>query len=125
MSNPSKRKGTDFEVSIRDYFVTELGDRRIKRVAQAGSKDEGDIANFRIADMDIAVECKATDEYRSNLAGWVKEAQREAQNLGALSSIVVHKRKGVRAAQEQYVTCTLGDFFRMLHLSQGEGSVPT
>ena len=123
MSNPSKRKGTSFEVLIRDYFIDQTGDDRIVRLALAGVKDCGDIANFRIGDSKIAVECKATDEYRSSLAGWVKEAEREAENLGALASIVVHKRKGKGAAQDQYVTLTVGDFFRVLRASGGGGSV--
>jgi hypothetical protein len=122
VSNPSKRKGTSFEVLIRDYFIAEWDDR-IVRLALSGSKDQGDLANFRIAGEKIAVECKATDEYKSQLAGWITEAQREAKNLGALASFVVHKRKGKGAAQDQYVTLTLGDLFRMLRVSQGGGSV--
>lgn len=121
MSNPSKRKGTSFEVLVRDFFVDEWDDR-IVRLALAGSKDCGDLANFRIGDHKIAVECK--DHRSMELASWVAEAQREAENLGALASIVVHKRRGKGAAQEQYVTCTLGDFFKMLRASQARGSVP-
>jgi hypothetical protein len=123
MSNPSKAKGTHFEVLVRDYFVQVWGDRRIKRVAQAGIHDEGDIANFRVADQDIAIECKATDEYRSNLAGWIREAEVERQNLGAIATCVVHKRKGKGAAQDQYVTLTLKDFLTICALSDGRGSV--
>lgn len=124
MSNPSKRKGTNFEVLIRDYFIDQTGDDRIVRLALAGVKDQGDIANFRIGPHKIAVECKATDEYRAQLAGWIAEAEQERKNLGALASIVVHKRKGKGAAQDQYVTLTLADLFRMLAASQGRGSVP-
>lgn len=125
MSNPSKRKGTDFEVKIRDYFIEQTGDDRIVRLALAGVNDQGDIANFRIEGGKIAVECKATDEYRANLAGWIREAEQERKNLGALASVVVHKRKGKGAGQDQYLTCTLKDFFTILALSKGGGSVPT
>lgn len=122
MSNPSKRKGTSFEVLTRDYFIAEWDDR-INRLALAGTKDMGDLANFRIGPHKIAVECKASDEYKAQLAGWIREAEVERKNLGALASIVVHKRKGKGAAQDQYVTCTLGDFFLMLKASAQGGSV--
>lgn len=124
MSNPSKRKGTSFEVLVRDYFIAEWDDR-IVRVAQAGANDLGDLANFRVGvgDAKVAVECKNIVEYKSNLSGWITEATREAQNINAVAGIVVHKRAGKGRAEDQYVTLTLADFFRVLRASQGRGSV--
>ena len=121
MTNRSKAKGTHFEVLIRDYFI-ENWDDLINRLALAGTKDCGDLANFRIAGEKIAVECK--DHRQMELAAWVAEAQKEAENLGALASVVVHKRRGKGAAQDQYVTTTLGDFMKIIALSEGRGSVP-
>lgn len=124
MSNPSKRKGTDFEVKTRDYFQ-QWWDYRIVRVAQGGVNDLGDLANFEVGGHKVAVECKNSVEYKSNLSGWITEAKREAQNINAVASIVVHKRAGKGRAEDQYVTTTLRDLFTILRLSEGRGSVPT
>lgn len=122
MSNPSKRKGTSFEVLVRDEFI-EQWDDRIVRVAQAGNKDLGDLANFRVGDAKVAVECKNIVEYKSNLSGWITEAHREAQNINAVAGIVIHKRAGKGRAEDQYVTMTLGSLFAILKASGGGGSV--
>ena len=123
MSNPSKRKGTSFEVLIRD-FLNAWWDYRIVRVAQAGKNDLGDLANFEVSGSRVAIECKGITEYKSNLSGWIQEAKREAQNINAVAGIVIHKRAGKGQAVDQYVTMTLGDLVRILLLSEGRGSVP-
>lgn len=107
MTNPSKRKGTSFEVLIRDFLAANWDDR-IVRVAQAGSKDLGDLANFRIGKHKIAIECK--NVAKMNLSGWVREAQDEAQNIGGMAGVVIHKRPRHGLPADQYVTMTLADF---------------
>ena len=44
MSNPSKRKGTEWEVALKDFLNGVLGHRtKVYRPAQSGFKDEGDL----------------------------------------------------------------------------------
>lgn len=114
MTNRSKAKGTDFESLIRDYLKVEWSDI-IERMPLAGNDDRGDISNFRIGGSQhkVAIECKNVRS--TSLAEWVKEAQEEAENYGAVAGIVCHKRKGKGQAGDQYVTLTLSDLLTILH----------
>lgn len=115
MTNRSKQKGTDFESLIRDYLKVEWSDI-IERMTLSGSDDRGDISNFRVGGSSqhkIAIECKNVGSL--SLAGWVKEAQEEAENYGAVAGVVCHKRKGKGQGGDQYVTMTLSDFLTILH----------
>jgi hypothetical protein len=100
MANPNGRKGASFERLTADYWrdvYSEFIDRRVK----TGAKDKGDLANVRVGEHRLVVECK--NERAVNLAGWVAEAQLEACNDGALCGIVVAKRKGRGQPEDQYV----------------------
>lgn len=117
MSNPSKQKGTTFERSIADYLKDNWSPF-IDRRPLTGGSDKGDIANFYIGPHALAVECKNERQY--NLAGWVKEAQREGVNSGSLAGIVVAKRKGKANPAEQYCILTLEEFLRCLRAVRTE-----
>ena len=108
----AKAAGARFERVVADYLAEELDDDRIDRAPKAGAKDKGDIANVRMCDHKIVIECK--DVTRMNLPTWVREAQVEAKNAGALTGIVVHKRHGVADPAQQWVTMTLGGLARLL-----------
>lgn len=116
MTNRSKQKGTDFESLIRDYLKVEWSDI-VERMTLSGNDDKGDISNFRVGSGQhkIAIECKNVRSL--SLAGWVKEAQDEAEHYGAVAGIVVHKRERKGQAADQYVTLTLSDFLTILHAS--------
>ena len=111
MANPNGRKGTAFERQTADFWRDHWDDRIDRRV-KTGAKDKGDVANLRLGPHRIAVECK--NERRTDLAGWVKEAQEEAENDGALLGVVVAKRKGHGQPQDQYVIMTQGDLLKLL-----------
>lgn len=112
MANPSKQKGTAFESSITNHLI-ENWDDRIIRHPLSGGKDKGDIANFRITGPHkLAIECKNVKAM--NLQGWVREAQEEARNMGAVAGVVVHKRRGVTAPGQQFVTLTLDDLLSII-----------
>lgn len=115
MSNPSKQKGTSFERLIANYLM-KFWDDRIDRRVLGGATDKGDIANWRIGKHRLVAECKNVKV--TNLTGWVKEAQQEAVNDGALAGVVIHKRRGTAEAAEQFVTMTLDDFITILHASR-------
>lgn len=115
MANPNGRKGSTFERLIADYFKSqwsEFIDRRVK----TGAKDKGDLANVRIGPHKLVVEIK--NVIRTNLAGWITEAEQEARNDEALAGIVVHKRKLKGQPGDQYVTMTLDTFFLLLHAAR-------
>lgn len=114
MANPSKRKGTSFEVLIRDYLIEEMDDDRIMRLAQAGAKDGGDIANLRVCGEKIAVECK--DVKILSLPGGVDEAIKEAGNIGATIGVLIHKRRGKGQAKDQIVSMSAEHFIRLLKI---------
>jgi len=108
----AKAAGARFERLVADYLAEELDDDRIDRAPKAGAKDKGDIANVRMGDHKIVIECK--DVARTDLPKWIREAQVEAENAGALLGIVVHKRRGVASPAQQWATMTLGDLAALL-----------
>lgn len=69
MSNPSKQKGTSWEVAVRDY-LKERGFSGAERVAQAGANDLGDI----IGVPGFAIECKSRKDFSTSVAASVDEA---------------------------------------------------
>lgn len=108
----AKAAGTRFERVVADYLAEELDDDRIDRAPKAGAKDKGDIANVRMGDHKIVIECK--DVVRTDLPKWTREAQVEAENASALLGVVVHKRRGVADPAQQWATMTLGALARLL-----------
>lgn len=119
MANPNGKKGSSFERLIADYFkevwpdaASEFIDRQIK----VGSRDVGDLSNVRLGRHKIAVEAKSVKSM--NLAGWVSEAQEEAENLGALAGIVVHKRIKHGKPGNQYLTMTVDDLVNIIHAAK-------
>lgn len=111
--NSAKQAGARFERSVADWLrdnVSEWIDRKVK----TGAIDRGDIANVRTHNNErVVVEAK---DYGGRLeAGtWVKEAETERVNDGAIAGIVVAKRKGTTDPGDQYVISTLRDFSAIL-----------
>lgn len=106
MTNPSKRKGTAFEVSVRDYLY-EHGIRAY-RPAPAGIRDEGDI---HVPDWDAILECKATKGL--DLAGATLEAQIEASHAKARYGIAIFKRRQANVSKS-YVVLELDQFVDLM-----------
>lgn len=111
--NSAKQAGARFERSVADWLrdnVSEWIDRKVK----TGAIDRGDVANVRTRHNEkVVVEAK---DYGGRLeAGtWVKEAETERVNDGAIAGIVVAKRKGTTDPGDQYVISTLRDFSAIL-----------
>jgi hypothetical protein len=111
MSNPNGKKGAAFERIIANALAEHVDDRIDRRV-KTGSKDRGDIGGLRLAGHRIVVECKNVS--RTDLGGWVQEAEIERGNDDALAGLVVHKRRKFVDPLDQYVTCTVRDLVALL-----------
>lgn len=106
-SNRSAREaGTRFERSIADCLAEHVDDH-IDRRPKTGNKDKGDVGGLRHMGGRIVVECK--DVSRTDLGGWVREADVERGNDDAIAGLVVHKRRGHADPLDQYVTATVRD----------------
>jgi hypothetical protein len=103
----SKQKGTAFEsLVVPPIAETYPGTERRQL---AGALDKGDLL---VPCAPFATECK--NVAKMSLATWRAESEVEAVNAGLPYSIVVHKRKGKGAPEEQWVTTTLGDFLGII-----------
>lgn len=82
MSHPSKRKGTGWEVTLRDYFL----DRSVpvRRNPTNGQFDIGDLA-VEIDSVHYVIEAKATKAI--DLPGFLAEAETEAGNYADLNRL--------------------------------------
>ena len=76
----AKAAGARFERLVADYLAAELADDRIDRAPKAGAKDKGDIANVRMGEHKIVIECK--DVARTDRPKWAREPQSEPGNAG-------------------------------------------
>lgn len=114
MTNRSKAKGTNFETLVCTYLHEQWSDN-IERLPLSGSSDKGDIANFRVGAGRHLVALELKCRTQVSLSQWVKEAQEEAINYGAVAGVVIHKRKGKGAAEDQFVTMTVRGFLDILH----------
>jgi hypothetical protein len=108
----AKKAGSSFERLVADFLADVLDDRIDRRV-KTGSLDKGDIAGIRFHGHRLVNETK---DYAGQIkAGeWIKEAQTEAVNDGALMGFVTAKRKGTAKPEEQWVIMTLGDLVLLL-----------
>lgn len=106
MANPSKRKGTSFEVAVVAY-LKENGFPYAERRAQRGINDAGDVSGVVGWVLEVK-NCRAMD-----LGPWVSEAASEASNDGVCRFAVIHKRKQ-RSTGEAFVTMPLRLFAELL-----------
>ena len=105
----AKTAGAWFEGLIANYLAARMNDDRIERRRLNGVHDRGDIASFRVHGKRVVVECK---EYggRYEIGPWLREAETERVNDGALAALVVAKRKATRDPGDQVVIMTMRDF---------------
>lgn len=109
----AKAAGARFERMVADGLAQALEDTRIDRKVKTGSKDKGDIANVRISDQKVVIECKDRGG-QFFAAEWVTEAEIERINDEALAGIVIAKRKGVTDPMQQYVVCTVSELVALI-----------
>ncbi|MET9148346.1 hypothetical protein [Streptomyces sp. NPDC004042] len=100
MANPNKAKGTAWESAVRDYlngflglvdeygkFLDPMNGANVRRAAQEGSKDVGDIhaAPFVLEAKNTATPAVPT---------WIRQAEVEAVHAGFPFGVVVRKVRG-------------------------------
>lgn len=108
----ARAAGTRHETAIANYLAEALDDDRIERRAHSGARDRGDIGGIRHRGRRVVIEAKNTT--RTNLAGWIGEAHREAGNDDAAIGVVVAKRHGNADPGSQWVHMTLADLAWLL-----------
>lgn len=110
----AKAAGAKFERLIADGLAVALGDTRIDRRVKTGSKDKGDIANVRLGEHKIVIECKDRGG-QFYAAEWVAEAEAERINDDhALAGVVIAKRRGTTDPLEQWCVMTVSELVALL-----------
>ena len=115
----AKKAGSSFERSIADSLAEHVDDRIDRRVRN-GNKDRGDIAGVRLHGQRITIECKNTS--KTNLAGWMTEAEIERGNDDALAGLVISKRHGKGDPLDQWVHMTVRELVAILNAARIEES---
>lgn len=110
MANPSRAKGTAFEVSLLPTVRLWYPDA--DRNPLHGTKDVGD---FNLGpERRFTLEAKCRE--RMDLPAWLKQAGVSARNLHPDAvGVVVSKRKGVTDPSLQYTHLLFGDFLRLVN----------
>lgn len=108
----AKAAGTRMETLVATYLRDRLNNDAIDRQTKTGAKDLGDIRGVKLGPHKVAVEVK--DVTKQALPQWLREAEVERQNLGALIGVVVSKRHGTTNPGSQYVHMTLETFATIL-----------
>lgn len=118
MSNPNKRKGSAWEIQLRDR-LNELG-LRAHRMATSGSNDLGDLAfTSKYTDDVYVIEAKATKSI--DLPGFLAEATVEAANYAAAQHIpfaevhpVVIVKRRMAPTDKAYVVMELAEWLKVI-----------
>jgi hypothetical protein len=108
----AKAAGAKAERDVADYLARVLDDDRIDRRVKTGAKDRGDIGGLRCHGQRLVVEVKNCA--RTDLAGWIAEAEVEQGNDDALSGLVISKRKGTTDVGRWYVHMTVDQLVALI-----------
>ena len=103
----AKQAGTRWESAIVDYLASR-GWRHAERRAKAGALDKGDITGVP------GVVIEAKDVAKITLAEFLREAQVEAENAGALVGAAWIKRRGKASPADAYVVMDGETFTHLL-----------
>ena len=106
MANPSRAKGTAYEVLVRDYFQ-DHGWSDCHRLATRAAHDLGDLTGIPR----FAIECR--DRQKQSLALNVDDAEERARNKRVDFGCAVMKRPR-RPVGDSYVLMSLDTFARIL-----------
>jgi hypothetical protein len=107
----AKAAGARFEREIADWLAVHVDDRIDRRV-KTGARDCGDLAGIRAHGQKVIAELKNTAAW--NPGTWLREAEKERANDGALAGVVIAKRHGIAAPAQQVVLMTVADFAALL-----------
>ena len=109
----AKAAGTRHETLLVNYLSAVLDDDRIERRAKNGALDRGDIASVRAHGQRLVIEAK---DYggRYDVGTWLREAETERVNDGALAGVVIAKRRGTTDPGDQVVIMTTRDLVALI-----------
>ena len=114
----AKAAGARFEREIADWLAQVLDDRIDRRV-KTGAADKGDLAGIRVHGQRVVAELKNRRDWRPG--EWLREAEKERANDGALAGFVVAKRHGIADPTQQVVLMTLGDLVALITGTRPQG----
>lgn len=106
----SKTKGTSWESAVVAHLRA-LGVQAAERRALGGNQDRGDIAGLP----GVVIECKA--EKSLHPAEWLREAEAERLNDGAVVGVVWAKRVGKTSPADGYVIMAPATLTALLRMS--------
>ena len=106
MSNPAKRKGSEYERLIVNYLRAQ--GYEVDRTRAGWSDDRGDIHGIQ----GVVLECK--NHKTIKLSAWMEELAVEMANAGCDMGAVVHKKRGSQEGGEQYATLPFALFIKLL-----------
>jgi hypothetical protein len=107
----AKAAGARFEREIADWLAANLDDRIDRRV-KTGAKDCGDLGGIRVHGKRVVAELKNRRDWRPG--EWLREAEKERANDGALAGFVVAKRHGTADPGQQIVLMTVDDLVAII-----------
>jgi len=111
MTNPRKKKGSEYERTIVNY-LRDCG-FTVDRTRAGWADDRGDIHGItNDAGKPFTFECK--NHRRDNLPGWIMELEREVVNAKGSIGVVVHKKHGTTNAAEQFASLPLSMLVQLL-----------
>ena len=98
MTNPSKKKGTDYEMDVIMWLREECFLDAYRRTP-TGAKDEGDIGFH--SHPDITIEAK--NHKAMQLSAWMDQLEAEKVNAHATIAVLAVKRRGKTAAGSYFI----------------------
>lgn len=124
----AKAAGSTLERVVADALAN-LWQTHIDRKVKTGSKDQGDIGGMTVGGNPVVIECKNVRTL--NLTGWWGEALAEKVNVATaliakgrapeyVHAIVVFKRHGKAAGEEQWALMPVGELVRLLEAAGGQ-----
>lgn len=105
MSNPSARKGSDWELKLEPP-LREHGFPYATRLGKQGVNDKGDFTHI----LPFCIEAK--NQGKLNFSGWLAEAHREAEHAGAKYPVVFAKRRNY-PLMRGYAVMEIGTFLAL------------
>lgn len=112
----AKKAGTAFETATASHASNTLL-YPVERRTLTGGKDRGDLAGLYLETGERFV-VQVKNVTRQALPAWLKATEEQRVNDGAAFGVCVHKRHGVGAVGDQYVTSTYDMWLAQVRVMQ-------
>lgn len=111
MANAAKAKGSAFERAVTEYLRAR--GKRAQRIPAGAADDQADIFVFDPTWPAIQVKNHA----KFDLAGWVRDAEQQAENAGRTAGIVWAKKRGTTDPGKCYVIMSGEAFMTLMEVN--------